>query len=146
MPIYRTDFEVEASDADIWAVLVDFEQYPQWNPSLPSISGELKEGSTVAMTLGLPGKSPMKVTALLEQIQPKRILTWRGKVGAAWLFSGYRVFEIQALTPNKSKVTHVEDVGGLLAPVFKLLMGDAVQQSHDDFNEALRKRAESLRK
>lgn len=146
MPIYRTAFEVEASDADVWAALVDFEQYPQWNPSLPSISGELKEGSMVSLTLGLPGKSPMKVTAKFEQIQPKRLMTWRGKVGAAWLFSGYRVFEIQALTPNKTKVTHVEDIGGLLAPIFKLLMGDAVQQSHDGFNEALRRRAEALRK
>jgi hypothetical protein len=146
MPIYRTDFEVEASDADVWAALVDFEQYPQWNPSLPSISGELKEGSIVSLTLGLPGKSPMKVTAKFEQIQPKRLMTWRGKVGGAWLFSGYRVFEIQALTPTKTKVTHVEDIDGLLAPLFKLLMGDAVQQSHDGFNDALRRRAELLRK
>ena len=143
MSIYRTDFEVEASDADIWAVLIDFKQYPQWNPSLPSISGELKEGSMVSLTLGLPGRSPLRVTAKIEQIQPKRLLTWRGKVIAAWLFSGYRVFEIQALTPTKSKVTHVEDIGGLLAPLFKLLMGDAVQQSHDDFDQALRGRAES---
>jgi hypothetical protein len=146
MPIYRTVFEVKASDADVWAALVDFEQYPQWNPSLPYISGELKEGSMVSLTLGLPGKSPMKVTAKFEQIQPKRLMTWRGNVGAAWLFSGYRAFEIQSLASNKTKVTHVEDIGGLLAPVFKLLMGDAVQQSHDGFNEALRRRAETLRK
>jgi hypothetical protein len=144
MPIYRSDFEIQASDATVWAVLIDFEKYPQWNPSLPFISGELKEGSTVSLTLGLPGRPSMNVTAQFEQIQPKRLITWRGKVGAAWLFSGYRVFEIQVLTPTTTRVTHVEDVGGLLAPIFKLLMGEAVQQSHDAFNETLKKRAESL--
>ena len=146
MPIYRTGFEIDAPDTDVWAVLVNFDRYPQWNPSLPSISGELKEGSMVSMTLGLPGRPSMNVTANIEQLQPKRLLTWRGKVGGAWLFSGHRVFEIQAVTPTKSKVIHVEDISGLLAPLFKVLMGDAVQRSHDEFNNALRRRVESLRK
>jgi carbon monoxide dehydrogenase subunit G len=45
MGTYRTDFEIDASDEAVWAVLVDFESYGDWNPSLPSISGELREGS-----------------------------------------------------------------------------------------------------
>jgi hypothetical protein len=63
-------------------------------------------------------------------------------VGAAWLFSGLRIFEIDALEQDKIKFTHVEDIGGILAPVFKIIMGDSIQQRQNAFNEALRKRAE----
>lgn len=122
MPIYRSEFD--------------------WNPSLPSISGELKPGATVSLALGLPGKPPMKVKAIFEDVRPQRKLTWRGSVGAAWLFSGYRVFELQSVSAKTTRFTHVEDVGGILAPVFKLLMGAALQESHDAFNQALKRRAE----
>ena len=144
MPTYRSDFNIQASDNEVWQILIDFEKYPDWNPSLPYISGELKEGSMVSLTLGLPGKRPMNVTAKLEEIQPMKKLTWRGNVGAAWLFSGYRIFEIVALGQDNIRFTHVEDIRGILAPVFKMIMGDSVQKSHDAFNEALRKRAEEL--
>ena len=144
MPIYRTEFDIQASDHKVWKILIDFEKYPDWNPSLPYIAGELTEGSMVSLTLGLPGKRPMNVTAKLEQVQPLKKLTWRGKVGAAWLFSGYRIFEIEAFEQDKIKFTHVEDIGGILAPLFKIVMGKAVQKSHDGFNEALRKRAEDI--
>jgi len=144
MPIFRSDFDIHVSDSKVWDILTDFEKYTEWNPSLPFISGELKEGSVVSLRLGFPGKKPMDVTARLEHVIPNKKLTWRGKVGASWLFSGYRIFEINVLEQGKIKFTHVEDISGLLAPVFKIFMGNAVQQSHNDFNEALRKRAEEL--
>jgi len=145
MPIYRTDFEINASDAQVWAVLVDFDKYPDWNPSLPAISGELREGSTVSLTLGMPGKSPVKVKAKFEEVETNKKLTWRGNVVGGWFFSGYRVFEIVALAEKKVRFTHVEDIGGVLAPIFKIAMGASnIQQSHDEFNQSLKQRVEEL--
>jgi hypothetical protein len=69
-----------------------------------------------------------------------------GYIGASDLygfFSGYRAFEIQPLSENKVKFTPVEDIGGLIIPIFKLMMGEAIQRSHNNFNEALKKRAEA---
>jgi hypothetical protein len=40
-------------------------------------------------------------------------------------------------------VTHVEDIHGLLAPLFSVLMGAAVAKSQQMLNAALRARAES---
>jgi hypothetical protein len=42
------------------------------------------------------------------------------------------------------RFTHVEDVHGVLFPVFHALMGSAIQRSHDAFNTSLTRRAEEL--
>jgi len=119
MATHRTDFEIDASDEQVWAVLVDFEQYADWNPSLPSISGDLREGSTVSLTLGLPGRPNLNVKAQLREVTANRRLTWCGHLGADRLFTGYREFAIEPLAERKVRVTHVEDLQGWIAPVFE---------------------------
>ena len=64
MAVYRTTFPIVASPEAVWEVLTDFERYPEWNPSLPSISGELRPGSTVSLTLAMPGRPSPKVSAI----------------------------------------------------------------------------------
>ena len=144
MPLYRTEFEIDASDEQVWAVLTDFESYPDWNPSLPAISGELSEGSVVSLTLGIPGRPNLKVKATLQEVTPKTRITWHGNVGGDWFFAGDREFAIQKLAEKKVRFTHVEDTTGVLAPVFAMLMGAAQQRSHDALNESLRDRAEGI--
>jgi hypothetical protein len=143
LAVYRTDFEVDASAEQVWAVLIDFESYADWNPSLPSISGELREGSTVSLTLAMPGRPSLNVKAQLQEVAPNRRLTWHGNVGADWLFAGDREFTIHPLAEDKVRFTHVENVRGLLFPVFRALMGGAIQRHHDTLNSSLKNRAEA---
>lgn len=144
MAVYRSDLEIDASDARVWAVLTDFASYGEWNPSLPAISGELREGAKVSLTLGMPGRPNPRVSARLREVRPFRRLTWHGNVGADLLFAGDRIFAIEPLSHDRVRFTHVEDIGGLLAPAFERLMGDAIQRSHDGFNEAFKRRAEAI--
>ena len=144
MATHRTDFQIDASDEQVWAVLVDFENYADWNPALPSISGDLREGCMVSLTLALPGRPNLNVKAQLLEVTPNRRLTWRGHLGADRLFTGYREFAIQPLAENKVRFRHVEDLQGLIAPVFGALMGRSVQRHHDTFNESLKSRAEAM--
>lgn len=142
MAVYRTTLPIAASAETVWKVLTDFERYPEWNPSLPSISGELRVGSTVSLTLGMPGRPSPKVTATLGDVTPERHLTWHGNAGADWLFAGDREFLIDAQPDGTVLFTHGEDVHGALFPLFRAFMGSAIQRSHDAFNAALRDRAE----
>jgi hypothetical protein len=144
MAVYRTTFPIGASSEVVWDVLVDFERYSEWNPSLPSIAGDLRAGGTVSLTLGMPGRPSPKVKAQLTEVVPQRRLTWHGNVGADWLFAGDREFIIDAGDDDTVRFTHVEDVHGILFPVFRAFMGSAIQRSHDAFNAALTHRAEAL--
>jgi hypothetical protein len=94
--------------------------------------------------LALPGRPDLNVKAQLLEVTPNRPFIWRGHLGADRLFTGYREFAIQRLAENKVRVTHVEHLQGLLAPVFEALMGRSVQRHHDTFNESLKSRAEVM--
>ncbi len=144
MAIYRTTFRIEAPSEVVWAALSDFERYPEWNPSVPSITGTLGVGNTVSLRLAMPGRPSPKVKAQLTEVVPQRRLRWHGNVGADWLFAGDRDFVIEATDDVGVSVTHVEDVKGALFPVFRLVMGGAIQQHHDGFNSALKQRAEEM--
>lgn len=144
MSIYRTTLRIGAPSDVVWRVLSDFARYPEWNPSIPSITGDLEVGGTVSLTLAMPGRPSAKVKARLTEVVQQRRLRWRGNVGADWLFAGDRDLVIDADGEDAVSFTHVEDVRGVLFPVFRLVMGGAIQRHHDGFNTALRKRAEQL--
>lgn len=144
MPVYESSFEIDASAEHVWKVLTDLERYPEWNPQIPKISSNLGKDARVNLRLTLPGRPAMDVTAVIEEFQPNRLLTWRGHVVAPWLFEGYRRFALEALANSRVRFTHVEDIHGLLGPLFSLVMGRPCESSHHALNEAIRLRAESL--
>jgi uncharacterized protein YndB with AHSA1/START domain len=55
----ETNILIHASVEKVWAVLVDFDQYPNWNPFINSISGELKVGQTIKVKIAAPDSKPM---------------------------------------------------------------------------------------
>jgi hypothetical protein len=64
----------------VWAILIDFERWSKWNPSVRLIRGEAQVGSEVKLTLAMPGRPSAKVKATLTEVVPERRL-WHGNVG-----------------------------------------------------------------
>jgi hypothetical protein len=142
MTVYQTTFEVNAPATRVWHILTDFSSYPEWNPQISTASGRIEEGASISLRLALPGRPAMDVSAVIERAQPNQLLTWRGHIVAPWFFEGFRKFAIQAIGSGRVNVTHTEDIHGLFAPMFTIVMGGAVTTSHQALNEALRVRAE----
>lgn len=142
MAVYRTTLPIAATAEAVWAILIDFDSWPEWNPSVPSISGDAELASTLQLTLAMPGRPSAKVKATLTEVVPARRLCWHGNVGGDWLFAGTREFDLDPQPRGPMLFTHVEDVTGLLFPVCRAVMGPAIQQHHENLNEALKRRAE----
>ncbi len=145
MPVYRTTFAVAAPASRVWEALTAVDRYPEWNPQIPRLRGSLRPGERIDLQLALAGRPPMDLTATIEDARADALLTWRGHLVAPWLFEGYRRFEIEPVAPEQVRVTHVEDVHGVLAPLFGMVLGSRVQASHDALNAALKARAEASR-
>lgn len=144
MGVYSTTFPVEASAATIWDVLLDLDGWSEWNTAIPAISGEPVVGNLLHMTLAMPGRPSAKVTATLTDLEPERLFRWHGNVAGDWFFNGTREVQLDEQPDGSVQVTHTETVTGLFFPAFRLLMGGAIKEHHENFNASLRDRAESV--
>ena len=140
--IYKTTFGINAPADRVWLVLTSFDRYREWNPQIPTVAGSPEAGTQIKLRLALPGRPALDLRATIEQAKENQLLSWRGHLLAPWFFEGYREFAIRPIDSGRASVTHVEDVHGLFAPLFLLLMGGPIQRSQRALNEALRVRAE----
>jgi hypothetical protein len=143
MAVFRTTVPIAAPAATVWDVLIDFDRWHEWNPSVADLRGDVRVGADLAMTLTMPGRPTAKVHATLTELTPARRLSWHGNIGSDRLFAGNREFDIDPQPDGTVLLTHVETVTGLLYPLFRLLMGPSIQAHHDNLNRALIQRAES---
>jgi hypothetical protein len=136
----RTEIEISASPERVWSILTDTEKFPQWNPFLRRLKGELVEGQTIEVFLGESGSKGMTFRPVVLQVTPDRTLRWLGTLLVRGLFDGEHIFEIEALDAERVRFVQREKFNGILVPFFNL---DSTQRGFVALNRALKARAES---
>lgn len=137
-----TQIHIHASTERVWSLLTDFGHYPQWNPFVREISGDLHEGGVLSVTVQPVGGSSMRFRPRLLTVQPQRALVWRGRLLMPGVFDGEHSF---LLEPDAEGVTlvHQERFSGCLVPLLRRSLEQGTRQGFEAMNEALRQRAES---
>ncbi len=79
MATYRTTFPFAASPDRVWEVISDFDSWPESNPSVPSIKGDLKVGNVCAVKLVMPHRPLVDVKVTLTDVDPGRRFAWHGE-------------------------------------------------------------------
>lgn len=133
-----TSIVLPATPEKVWAVLTDFENYPNWNPFLTSATGDWAEGNTVAVTAGGMGFKP---TVL--KIKEAQELRWLGSLLFRGVFDGEHYFILQDQGNGTTLFTHGEDFNGVLVPLFKKKLTQDTKAGFQAMNEALKVRVMS---
>ena len=137
----RTSIEIEASPADVWEVLADFDTYPDWNPFVRSISGTLSQGERLEVSLGASGKKPMAFSPIVTIVVPGEEIAWLGHLGMKGIFDGHHHFRLSP-TDTGTRLDHFEEFSGALSPVVLAAIGKTTARGFNEMNEALKDRAE----
>lgn len=140
--LIETQIHIRASAERVWSGLTGFEHYPQWNPFVRQISGDLREGGVLSVAVQPVGGPGMRFHPRLLTVQPQRALVWRGRLLMPGVFDGAHSF---LLGPDAEGVTliHQERFSGLLVPLLRRSLEHGTRQGFEAMNEALRKRVES---
>lgn len=140
MRTFEISISIDAPAETVWAMLTNFEGYPEWNPTLPRVEGHLREGGSLTIWLG---KNRHKDTAHIDRVEEGKILTLSRPFLHRVLVHMEHDFE---LIPQKEGVVFIQRwrSRGILVPLLwnKMTRG---MQKFDRMNEALKEKAETCK-
>jgi hypothetical protein len=137
---FRREVEIDASPERVWAVLTDFAAYPEWNPFIRSISGELREGAKLEVSIKPPGARATTFKPTVRAVVPGRELRWLGRVFPG-LFDGEHSLRIEPLDGGRSRFVQSERFSGLLVGLAKGTLAKT-EVGFEQMNAALKTRVE----
>ena len=143
MKTLETQVEIAAPPARVWAILADFAAYPEWNPFIKRISGELREGGRIEALIHPPGGSAMTFKPRVLKAEAGREFRWLGNLWVRGLFDGEHYFILEELGAERTRLTHGERFGGVLVPLLGGMIDGATRQGFEAMNAALKARAEA---
>lgn len=141
----ETEIAISVPPKAVWAVLIDFETYPVWNPFIRRIEGRPISGEFLRTELkSSPDASPMRFSPRVLAAEPARELRWLGRLGIPGLFDGEHSFCLSPTLAGGTKFYHSERFSGLLVPVFRSKILTDTASAFVAMNEALKARVEAL--
>ena len=138
-----TSIEIESTPEAVWATLMDFDQYPDWNPFVVEIAGRPIPGERLTVTLQNPGGKAMGVSPTVMSADENRGFSWLGKLGAKGIFDGHHHFQIEPITDGSVRFTQSEEFSGILIPVLWKMLDSKTRAGFEAMNTALKDRVEN---
>lgn len=138
-----TAVSISASPERVWAVLLDFARYPEWNPFVRSIEGPPSEGSSLKVTVHPPGGKAMTFRPVVIRQSLGTEFRWKGKLLLPGLFDGEHYFGLAPTANGSTRFTHGEHFRGLLVPLFRSALDRGTKAGFEAMNLALKQRLEN---
>ena len=129
---------IDAKPENVWKVLIDTDKYPEWNPVMQLLEGEIKEGNKVKYQFTQDAENESEIPSNVKKVVPNKLLNQGGGMPLILTFDHTYILE-----PNdeQTKVTIHEDYRGIGVNFWN---PKPVEQAYKRLNEALKTRVESL--
>ena len=137
--------EIDAPQAFVWDVLVDYARYPEWNPYTVRVETRLEVGADVVLHLPHPDRpgETMTTTEVMRVIDAPRHLQYDTADNLPGIFA-VRDQWVEDLGGGRSSYRTTDTFSGEHAQLAYDLQGQWVQAGFDAVALALKARAESL--
>ena len=136
--------EINASEERVWGILSDFASYPQWNPFIRHISGELKVGERLEVRLEPPDSRGITLRPTVLRAEPNRRLRWVGHLLVPGLFDGEHSLATEPLDENRVRFVQHEVFKGVLVRLLARSLYNNTLRGFEEMNGALKERAEAI--
>jgi len=90
----KTEILIHATPDKVWTILTNFENYPNWNPFIKSVIGEVKVGKKITVRIEPPKEKGMTFKPTVLIYEANKELRWIGRLLFPGLFDGEHKFEL----------------------------------------------------
>jgi hypothetical protein len=112
----RADIEINAPTGKVWKVVTGFSKYPDWNPFIVMMTGELKVGNLFDVTVAPPGKKETRFRSKVMRIETGSEMAFHGKIMGG-LLSDDHVFKCESISGDRTRFSQVLIFRGILLPM-----------------------------
>ena len=134
----KTEIIIHKSVKATWQVLMDWKNYPNWNPFILGISFHPKTANYLVVNI-----QGMKFEPKIIQNQPPFVFEWLGKLYVKGLFDGNHRFELLKISEQQTKLVHTERFNGWLVPLLKKQLLNQTKPGFEAMNKALKSLVEN---
>lgn len=138
----KTEILIHSNPKKVWDILMDFENYPIWNPFITSIKGEVVSGNKISVKIVPPGSKGMIIKPRIKTVNPNRQLSWLGRLFVAGIFDGKHSFQLIDNENGTTTFIHSESFNGLFVPFMNKMIDQQVKSGFEMMNQKLKEVAE----
>ncbi len=126
----------------VWQVLVDFESYPTWSPTVKYFAQKPVVGQRCKVMLEQPNGFKITMNPRILRMDTGVELRWKGNLLVPGIFDGEHYFLLEKVGTDQVRLTQGELFSGILIPFCtKLLLETA--HGFELFNLAIKRRVEN---
>jgi len=135
----QTEILINTDITKVWDILMNFDNYPKWNPFITSISGEPKLGSRLTVSIKPPGGKGMTFKPRVLAFETNKELRWLGHLLFTGFFDGEHKFELIDNGNGTTSFKQSEKFKGIFVGLLNL---ENTQKGFEAMNEKLKEMAE----
>lgn len=141
----KTEISIPASTERVWALLMDFEGHPRWNPFIRQIQGASVVGQKLQVRVQPVGGREMEFEPEVLVVQPQQVFRWKGQWLMPGLFDGEHYFELRSDAGGTTVLVHGERFSGLLVPVLRGQLNSGTRPGFEAMNKALKEEVQRIK-
>ena len=137
----HTEILIKADPKKVWEILTDFENYPDWNPFIKSLTGNVKVGNIIEVRIEPPNGNGMKFRPVVLAYEREKELRWLGKFFIKGAFDGEHQFKLIDNGNCTTTFIQSETFTGFLVSIFKNSLNNT-KIGFEEMNAELKELAE----
>ncbi|TCN59538.1 SRPBCC domain-containing protein [Flavobacterium circumlabens] len=137
MKQYHTCIIIQAPVDNVWKSLINFKSYPEWNPIVGKLEGDMIEGNKIT-TFIIPLKKTFHPILISYKINKE--IVWQGVQGAKKILAGKHYYKLVKLNERETKLYHGEFFTGLFSYFISKKMIKKMEDAFVSHNKILKKK------
>ncbi|GHU89602.1 hypothetical protein FACS1894202_08080 [Clostridia bacterium] len=114
----ETEIKISATPNAVWRVLTDFASYPNWNPFIQWVKGEVTERNRISVRVVPAGNKGMTFNPIVLSVIENKAIKWLGSVLFKGLFDGEHHLVIQENEDGTATFSQREYFSGIFVGLF----------------------------
>jgi hypothetical protein len=135
----KTEILINATPEKVWSILTSFDNYPNWNPFIKSIKGEVKVGNKIKVCIQPPNSKAMTFKPRVRAFETNKELRWLGHFLFTGLFDGEHKFQLIDNGNGTTTFKQSEKFKGIFVGLLNL---ENTKKGFEAMNEKLKEMAE----